>query len=176
MSATNNDPEVLLSFYEEKRNYYTYWAKHHKIGYWVLLWAIILTGIATAGGLLLHVATDYIAIMALALNVLLIISKAIGTDEKYARYRSTELKLQFLLQSLQTDISVDIKNGEDREMAILENIKKYHTQIQELVLSEFDQHFSKQKSLKDVHGLLSENLASAKANKSIEPTQKSNAP
>ncbi len=103
-----------------------------------------------------------ITILALSLNVLLIVSKAIGTDDKYIRYRTTEINLQFLLQSMKTDIANSIEQGQSQNQALITAVKKYHPEFKEIVTSEFAEHFSKQKSLEKINFLAKDSFSNKK--------------
>lgn len=149
--AENNN---LFDFYEKKLDYYRFWAKHHKLNYWILLWAILITGVCLTVALFIQFEPKIITIIAIVLNVLLIISKAIGSDEKYKRYRITEIKLEFMIQLMKTEINDLLLNGSSKDKANAEIIKKYHDQIESLVVSEFSDHFANQRSLEAIHQLV----------------------
>ncbi len=143
-----------LLFYEKKLNYYKYWAKIHKISYWIMVNLILFTGILLLSFLVLQKELLDITILALILNILLIISKVFLPDKKYIQYRSVEIKLEFLIQELKIVIDIDANKCVTQEIAILTNIKKYHTEIKNIVLSEYAQHFSKIKTLEDIKELM----------------------
>jgi hypothetical protein len=155
LTQPRSAPE-LLQFYNDLVAYYGKWARFHRFGYWVLLCASIACGLSVGWLLLFKADAIYIAALALALNCLLIINSAFGADRKYPRYRMVEIKLTFELQKMHQSVARRVLKGEEPEPALLAALEELHLQVEPLVLGEFSEFFRDFKSVKDIHGQLSE--------------------
>jgi hypothetical protein len=148
--------EEAFSFYNGQLKFYRGWAKLHRYGYWLLVFFSVGIGITIAFCLLLKTDAFYVAVFALALNCLLVISKAIGSDRKYPKYRITEIRLAFALQAARNTVAKQIRTGMNLEDAILDACQALHEKVESLVLEEFGEFFREMKSIDEIHKSISE--------------------
>lgn len=145
-----NSPQRLIVFYEQQFAYYHRWASWHRYGYWVLLWFLIGNATFIAGSLLLKADSTVIAGASLLLNVILLAARFIDSESKWARYRTTEIRIAFAMQAMRTNVSRQIAQGESPEAALLSAMQSLHEKVESLVMEEFDEFFKRVKSLQDI--------------------------
>ncbi|WP_320175681.1 hypothetical protein [Maridesulfovibrio sp.] len=150
MNNNTISAENIIDFYTQKLRYYKFWATHHRITYWITIWTLAISGISLGTALFFKFDTKFIMINALILNAQFIICNILKSDEKYARYRTTEIELQFTMQALNIAIRKDILNGETKDFATINNIQKYHPIFEKIMVKEFKEHFAKQKTFKSI--------------------------
>lgn len=148
---SESSPQRLLIFYEQQFAYYHRWALLHRCGYWMLLWILLGNATFIAGGLLIKADSTVIAGASLLLNVFLFATRFIDSETKWARYRTTEIRIAFALQAMRTEVSRQIALGGSYDAALLSAMPTLHDKVESLVMEEFDEYFRQVKSLNEIN-------------------------
>ena len=149
--AKHDELQELLGPYTKQLKYYRTWANRHRYAYWVLALLSVTCAITLAFAMLFKADTLHIAVIAIALNSLLLMNQAIRSDTKYPRYRMTEIKIEFALQAFRNKISQIADEEKPIYEVALQNLDEFHRKIESLVLEEYTDFVGDMKTIDDIH-------------------------
>lgn len=84
-------------------------------------------------------------------NFLLAVGRVVGVDSKYRGYRTTELSISFALEAYNVSIAEKVRSGLPLEDAVLVSGRQLFVEVEELVMGEFRDYFSHQRTIDQVH-------------------------